>query len=132
MVLPHVAGSANSVVDISDTFKLRELQTILYYMDIPGLNLTRQDKPYVHGNAVDPTSQFVVAFDRGMDVIRTYAVGWDERLTELGTISTDTGVRPRHGVFVKGDQPRENKDTDISVYAGRIVEQSMGVRSGVS
>lgn len=70
MVLPHVAGSANSVVDISDTFKLRELQTILYYMDIPGLNLTRQDKPYVHGNAVDPTSQFVVAFDRGMDVIR--------------------------------------------------------------
>ncbi|KAI1374703.1 putative isomerase YbhE [Hypoxylon crocopeplum] len=100
--LAHYAGGAVSVFDTSDPTNLVELQSFHYFMDKPGPNLTLQDKPYLHGIVADPTGKFVVALDRGADALRTYSVGWDDRLVELGAHFTEPGNGPRHGVFVKG------------------------------
>ncbi|KAI5922166.1 putative isomerase YbhE [Camillea tinctor] len=100
--LAHYAGGAVSVYDTSDPSNLVELQSFHYFMDKPGPNATLQDKPYPHGIVADPTGKFVVVLDRGADALRTYSVGWDDRLVELGPHFTEPGNGPRHGVFVKG------------------------------
>ncbi|KAI1504218.1 putative isomerase YbhE [Biscogniauxia marginata] len=90
--LAHYAGGAVSVYDISDPSNLVELQNFHYFMD----------KPYLHGIVADPTGNFVVVLDRGADALRTYSVGWDDRLIELGSYFTEPGNGPRHGVLVEG------------------------------
>ncbi|KAI1659595.1 putative isomerase YbhE [Daldinia decipiens] len=99
--LAHYSGGAVSV-DTSDPSNLAEIQSFHYFMDKPGPNSTLQDKPYPHGIVVDPTGRFLVVLDRGADALRTYAVGWDARLVELGAHYIERGNGPRHGVFVKG------------------------------
>ncbi|KAF3059420.1 6-phosphogluconolactonase [Daldinia childiae] len=64
------------------------------------------DKPYPHGIVADPTGKFVVVLDRGADALRTYAVGWDDRLVELGAHYIEPGNGPRHGVFVKSNSSK--------------------------
>ncbi|KAH6719335.1 Lactonase, 7-bladed beta-propeller-domain-containing protein [Leptodontidium sp. MPI-SDFR-AT-0119] len=100
--LVHYAGGAVSVWDTSNTSNLVELQSFHYFMDAPGPNITLQDKPYPHGIVSDPTGKFVVVLDRGADTLRTYSVGWDGRLIDLGAYFTEPGNGPRHAVFVKG------------------------------
>ncbi|XXG96446.1 autophagy protein 16, interacts with Atg12p-Atg5p [Hypoxylon texense] len=100
--LAHYAGGSVSVLDTSDPSNVVELQSFHYFMDKPGPNSTLQDKPYAHGIVADPTGKFVVVLDRGADALRTYSVGWDDRLAELGAHFTEPGNGPRHGVFVKG------------------------------
>ncbi|KAI0844933.1 putative isomerase YbhE [Daldinia vernicosa] len=104
--LAHYSGGAVSVVDTSDPSNLVELQSFHYFMDKPGPNSTLQDKPYPHGIVADPTGKFVVVLDRGADALRTYAVGWDGRLVELGAHYIEPGNGPRHGVFVKGSNSK--------------------------
>lgn len=108
MALAHYAGAGLSVIDTSDTSSLVELQRFHYDHNLqPGQYPPLQNQSYNHGTAVDPTGRFVVAFDRGADVIRKYRVGaWDGRLDELGfqPLDTDSAVNgARHGVFVKGN-----------------------------
>ncbi|KAI1412948.1 putative isomerase YbhE [Hypoxylon sp. FL1857] len=100
--LAHYMGGAVSVFDTSDSSRMVELQSFHYFMDKPGPNPTLQDKPHPHGIVVDPSGNFVVVLDRGADALRTYSVGWDDRLVELGPYLTEPGNGPRHGVFVKG------------------------------
>lgn len=100
--LAHYAGGSVSVLDTSDPSNLVELQSFHYFMDKPGPNSTLQDKPYEHGIVADPTGKFVVVMDRGADALRTYSIGWDDRLVELGAHFTEPGNGPRHGVFVEG------------------------------
>lgn len=100
--LAHYAAGAVSVWDTSNSSNLVELQSFHYFMDAPGPNITLQDKPYPHGIVSDPTGKFVVVLDRGADALRTYSVGWDDRLIELGAHFTEPGNGPRHAVFVKG------------------------------
>lgn len=89
--LVHYAGGAVSVWDTSNTSHLVELQSFHYFMDAPGPNITLQDKPYPHGIVSDPTGKFVVVLDRGADTLRTYSVGWDGRLIDLGAYFTEPG-----------------------------------------
>lgn len=98
----HYAGGAVSVWDTSNSSKLTEMQSFHYTMSHQGSNTTLQDKPYPHGITVDPTGKYLVAMDRGADLLRTYAVGWDTRLTELEVFAVEPGIGPRHGVFVQG------------------------------
>lgn len=65
-------------------------------------NSTFQNQPYLHDVFADPTGRFLVAIDRGTDLLRTYSVRWDSCLTELGVFKLEAGNGPRHGVFVKG------------------------------
>lgn len=108
MALAHYAGAGLSVIDTSNTSHLIELQRFHYEHSLqPGQYPPLQNQSYNHGTAVDPTGRFVVAFDRGADVIRKYRVGaWDGRLDELGFQRLDPGSATngaRHGVFVKGN-----------------------------
>lgn len=108
MALAHYAGAGLSVIDTSDTSHLVELQRFHYDHKLqPGQYMPLQNQSYNHGTAVNPTGQFVVAFDRGADVIRKYRVGaWDGRLDELGfqRLHPDSAANgARHGVFVKGN-----------------------------
>jgi 6-phosphogluconolactonase (cycloisomerase 2 family) len=108
MVLAHYAGAGLSVIDTSDTSHLVELQRFHYQHGLqPGQYPPLQNQSYNHGTAVDPTGRFVVAFDRGADVIRKYRIGgWDGRLDELGFHPLEPGSSihgARHGVFVKGN-----------------------------
>lgn len=107
MALAHYAGAGLSVIDTSDTNHLAELQRFHYDHKLQqGQYPPLQNQSYNHGTAVDPTGQFVVAFDRGADVIRKYRIGtWDSRLDELGFQPLDPSSATngaRHGVFVKG------------------------------
>lgn len=108
MALAHYAGAGLSVIDTSNTSHLVELQRFHYeHSLLPGQYPPLQNQSYIHGTAVDPTGRFVVAFDRGADVIRKYRVGtWDGRLVELGSQALDPGSSTngaRHGVFVEGN-----------------------------
>lgn len=108
MALAHYAGAGLSVIDTSNASHLIELQQFHYEHELqPGQYPPLQNQSYNHGTAVDPTGRFVVAFDRGADVIRKYRVGaWDGRLDELGLQRLDPGSATngaRHGVFVKGN-----------------------------
>lgn len=108
MALAHYAGAGLSVIDTSNASHLVELQRFHYEHSLqPGQYPPLQNQSYNHGTAVDPTRRFVVAFDRGADVIRKYRVGtWDGRLVELGSQSLDPVSATngaRHGIFVKGN-----------------------------
>ncbi|KAG6361209.1 hypothetical protein INS49_009433 [Diaporthe citri] len=108
MALAHYAGAGLSVIDTSNASHLVELQRFHYeHILQPGQYPPLQNQSYNHGTAFDPTGQFVVAFDRGADVIRKYRVGtWDGRLVELGPQPLDPGSSTngaRHGVFVEGN-----------------------------
>lgn len=108
MALAHYAGAGLSVIDTSNTSHLVELQRFHYEHSLQsGQYPPLQNQSYNHGTAVDPTGQFVVAFDRGADVIRKYRLGiWDGRLDELGFQPLDPGSATngaRHGVFVNGN-----------------------------
>lgn len=108
MALAHYAGAGLSVIDTSNTSHMVELQRFHYDHKLqPGQYPPLQNQSYNHGTAVDPTGQFVVAFDRGADVIRKFRVGaWDGRLDELGfqPLDPDSAASgARHGVFVKGN-----------------------------
>lgn len=108
MAMAHYAGAGLSVIDTSDTHQLVELQRFHYEHQLqPGQYPPLQNQSYNHGTAVDPTGRFVVAFDRGADVIRKYRISnWDGRLDELGFQSLDPSSATngaRHGVFVKGN-----------------------------
>lgn len=108
MALAHYAGAGLSVIDTSNTSKLIELQRFHYEHELqPGQYPPLQNQSYIHGTAVDPTGHFVVAFDRGADVIRKYRIGsWDNRLDELGPQPLDPSSSAngaRHGVFVPGN-----------------------------
>lgn len=111
MALAHYAGAGLSVIDTSSTSRLIELQRFHYQHELqPGQYPPLQNQSYNHGTAVDPTGRFVVAFDRGADVIRKYRIGsWDGRLDELGFESLDPSIATngaRHGVFVRGNASR--------------------------
>lgn len=108
MALAHYACAGLSVIDTSNTSHLVELQRFHYEHALqPGQYPPLQNQSYNQGVAVDPTGRFVVAFDRGADVIRKYRVStWDGRLDELGFQPLDTGSATngaRHSVFVKGN-----------------------------
>ncbi|KAG8169451.1 hypothetical protein KVR01_000196 [Diaporthe batatas] len=108
MAMAHYAGSGLSVIDTSNASALIELQRFHYEHKLqPGQYPPLQNQSYNHGTAVDPTGRFVLAFDRGADVIRKYRIGsWDDRLDELGFEPLDPGNPTngaRHGVFVKGN-----------------------------
>jgi 6-phosphogluconolactonase (cycloisomerase 2 family) len=108
MALAHYAGAGLSVIDTSQTNNLVELQRFHYEHELQaGQYPPLQNQSYNHGTAVDPSGRFVVAFDRGADVIRKYRVGsWDGRLDELGSQSLDPSSPTngaRHGVFVRGN-----------------------------
>jgi 6-phosphogluconolactonase (cycloisomerase 2 family) len=49
--------------------------------------MQRSKTSHPHGIVPDPTGKFVVALDRGADLLRTYSVGWDDRLVELGAFA---------------------------------------------
>lgn len=108
MALAHYAGAGLSVIDASNTSHLAELQRFHYEYSLQlGQYLPLQNQSYNHGTAVDSTGRFIVAFDRGADVIRKYRVGiWDGRLDELGFQALDPGSATndaRYGVFVNGN-----------------------------
>lgn len=110
MALAHYAGAGLSVIDTKDPSHLVELQRFHYDHKLQpagGQYPPLQNQSYNHGTAVDPTGRFVVAFDRGADVIHKYRVGvWDGRLDELGfqPLDPDSAANgARHGVFVKGN-----------------------------
>lgn len=108
MALAHYAGAGLSVIDTSNASHLVELQRFHYEHGLqPGQYPPLQNQSYNHGTAVDPRGRFVVAFDRGADVIRKYRVGtWDGRLVELGFQPLDPSSATngaRHGVFVQGN-----------------------------
>lgn len=102
IALAHYAGGSVSVFDTSNPQSLVELQSFHYTMTVSGPNTTLQDKPYIHGVTVDPSGEYLIALDRGADMIRIYAVGWDSRLLELDSFAIAPGTGPRHGVFVTG------------------------------
>lgn len=108
MALAHYAGAGLSVINTSNTSYLVELQQFHYEHSLQSRqHPPLQNQSYNHGTAVDPTGRFVVAFDRGADVIRKYRVGiCDGRLDELGFQPLDPGSATngaRHGVFVNGN-----------------------------
>lgn len=108
MALAHYAGAGLSVIDTSNASHLVELQRFHYEHSLqPEQYPPLQNQSYNHGTAVDPTGRFVVAFDRGADVIRKYRVGtWDGRLVELGFQPLDPSSATngaRHGAFVEGN-----------------------------
>ncbi|KAF2094402.1 hypothetical protein NA57DRAFT_60446 [Rhizodiscina lignyota] len=106
--LAHYAGGGASVWDTTNESSLIRLQTFHYHISEPGpspvLNFTLQSQSYPHGIFLDPTGKYVVLMDRGADAIRSFRIGWDNRLLELDPHSVAPGNGPRHCAFVKGQE----------------------------
>lgn len=64
------------------------------------VNKARQEKAHPHAAVVDPTDQFVIVPDLGMDELVIYKIdASSEPLTEHTRIKTDPGAGPRHFKF---------------------------------
>ncbi|KAK6080389.1 hypothetical protein SCUP234_05330 [Seiridium cupressi] len=100
-------------------------------MDSAGPNITLQDKLYHHDIVPDPTGMYAVVLDRGADVLRTYEVGWDGRLLELGSFDVAKGIGPRHDVFVRGNlEGRDGGEDGAKTYfyaLGELTNSLMGL-----
>lgn len=80
------------------------MQTIYPTIEEAGPVAGRQDRSYVHEVIVDPTSAYVLTPDLGGDRIRVFARrggpgATAAPLVEAGSLPTEAGAGPRHGVF---------------------------------
>ncbi|HTQ40366.1 MAG TPA: lactonase family protein [Pirellulales bacterium] len=66
-----------------------------------GPNPKRQEGPHAHSANMDPTNQFAIVCDLGLDKIFVYRLGTDGSLTpnDPPTVSVAPGAGPRHFTF---------------------------------
>ncbi|KAK0392003.1 hypothetical protein NLU13_1501 [Sarocladium strictum] len=81
------------------------IQSFQYFMNAPGPNPERQNKPHLHSVFTDPTGDFLLSNDLGADITRVWSIASDTgRLTECPGIRAHTGGDgPRHSVFREAD-----------------------------
>ncbi|MGG1399997.1 lactonase family protein [Bacillus salipaludis] len=59
----------------------------------------RQEKAHTHFAGVTPDEKYIVVVELGTDILLTYEVNIDGKLTEVSRLSTPAGSGPRHITF---------------------------------
>lgn len=59
----------------------------------------RQEKAHTHFAGVTPDEKYIAVVELGTDLLLTYLVGLDGKLTEVSRLSTPAGSGPRHITF---------------------------------
>ncbi|KAK2753451.1 hypothetical protein FQN54_007841 [Arachnomyces sp. PD_36] len=79
----------------------KELQTFEFKLLGPPTDPERQDAPHPHQVLVDPTGEFLLSPDLGMDAIHVYAIDKASgELTACPNLNVTGGDGPRHGAFL--------------------------------
>ncbi len=65
-----------------------------------GPNEARQEAPHAHANLFDPSGQFVVTADLGVDKVQVFTLNEDSgALEQVSEVATAPGAGPRHVAF---------------------------------
>ncbi|MCJ1309274.1 hypothetical protein MMC25_002933 [Agyrium rufum] len=101
LAVAHYTGSALSTWVLKTPTTPTALQQFKFSIPHPGPNPARQDAPHPHEVLVDPTGQFILAPDLGMDLIHVYAINQTTALLSVcPSINVTAGSGPRHATFV--------------------------------
>ncbi|KAJ9609499.1 hypothetical protein H2200_005826 [Cladophialophora chaetospira] len=100
IALAHYTGSSvtSHLLDGNGQFHLGESFT--YNLSQPGPDADRQDAPHPHEAILDPTGQYLLVPDLGVDLVRVYGIASNTlKLTELAPLEAPAGTGPRHAAF---------------------------------
>jgi 6-phosphogluconolactonase (cycloisomerase 2 family) len=100
LVVANYGGGSVTTFLLESNGKFKRGQDFHFIMPHPGPNNIAQASPHPHHVVVDPTGQYVLVPDLGMDQIHVFS--WNPRLrnmTELTPFNVPAGSGPRHAVF---------------------------------
>lgn len=101
LAIAHYGGHGLTTWSLNNgSFEL--LQNIGYENRTPGPKPQQQDGSHVHDAILDPTGQYVIFPDLGLDVTHVFCVdGSSGKLVEHAELKAPTGYGPRHATFWK-------------------------------
>lgn len=97
LVAAHYLGSAVTTWLLNGHGAFEHSQDLTYTGKGP---LPEQDAPHPHEAIMDPTGQYILAPDLGLDVVHIYTYDKTSlKLTEIDSLKVSPGTGPRHAVF---------------------------------
>lgn len=97
LVAAHYGGSAVTSYKLLGSGRFEPAQNLTYTGKGPK---QQQNAPHPHEAILDPTGQYILVPDLGLDVVHVFT--WDKEtlaLTELEPLKVSPGTGPRHAVF---------------------------------
>lgn len=97
LVAAHYLGSAVQTYKLLGSGNLVHFQNFTYTGKGPE---PQQDAPHPHEAIMDPTGQYILVPDLGLDVVHIFSLDLDTlELKELDPLKVSPGTGPRHAVF---------------------------------
>lgn len=100
LVIANYGSGAVAVMPVGDDGRLLPIKQLVTLKGTPGPNPKEQASSHPHAVIFDPTGQFVIVPDKGLD--RTFFFRFEDgnlRPTEQGFINSAPGAAPRHTTF---------------------------------
>jgi 6-phosphogluconolactonase len=100
VVAANYAGGSVAAYPVGDDGRLAEHSCFVVHEGQTGPNEKRQEKPHAHVAVFDPTGEFVLVCDLGLD--RTFVYRVDAaagKLSQVGSAPAHAGAGPRHLAF---------------------------------
>jgi 6-phosphogluconolactonase len=129
LVVANYGTGAVAVIPVGEDGRLRPVSQLVALEGPHGPHPTEQTSSHPHAVVFDPSGQFVVVPDKGLD--RTFFFRFGEGrivATEQGFVASAPGAAPRHAVF-HPERPvlyvNNELDSTVSVFdwaAGRAVQ----------
>jgi len=98
----NYASGSLTVIPVQGDGRLAPASQVIQHAGTPGPVADRQEGPHAHCVALDPTGQYVLAADLGLDQVLVYRIDLDgQRLAPADPpgISLKPGAGPRHIAF---------------------------------
>lgn len=102
VALAHYGGSAVSTFKVSPDGAFTPLQNFTYSNETHGPVLPDQGDSHVHEAIIDPTGQYLLFPDLGLDAVHVYSIdATTSKITAQKDIKSPAGSGPRHATFWK-------------------------------
>ncbi|KAF2241703.1 putative isomerase YbhE [Trematosphaeria pertusa] len=129
VALAHYAGSAISTFKVSADGAYTPLQNFTYPGDNHGPK-PQQDKAHVHEAILDPTGQYLVFPDLGLDRVHVYCIDPSTgNITPHEDLKSPSGYGPRHATFWSSSGSSGNGTTYLFVIhelVNKIISYQVG------
>jgi YVTN family beta-propeller protein len=98
LVVANYGSGTVAVLPVAEGGKLQPVAQLVPLQGTPGPDLGEQASSHPHAVVFDPTGQFVIVPDKGLD--RTFVFRFDSgRLIQYSSAASAAGAGPRHAAF---------------------------------